>query len=97
MVHPPSTQEGVRQFHTFANDRELTVMGLFRSFVVEPVDPSTWKPWGTGRCDPDRERGWQVSSSGTAPVRISANSLYYHEVGDEAFRPVNKKGDFLPA
>jgi hypothetical protein len=22
--------------------------------------------------------------------------LYYHEVGDEAFRPVNKKGDFLP-
>jgi manganese oxidase len=22
--------------------------------------------------------------------------LFYHEIGDEAFRPVNKKGDFLP-
>ena len=22
--------------------------------------------------------------------------IFYHEVGDEAFRPVNKKGDFLP-
>ena len=22
--------------------------------------------------------------------------IFYHEVGDEAFRPLNKKGDFLP-
>ena len=34
-IHP-NTQEGVRQFHTYAQDRELTVMGLFGAFVVEP-------------------------------------------------------------
>ena len=34
-IHP-DTQEGGRQFHTFSNDRELTVMGLFGVFVVEP-------------------------------------------------------------
>ena len=22
--------------------------------------------------------------------------IFYHEIGDEAFRPLNKKGDFLP-
>ena len=27
-IHP-NTQEGVRQFHTYSQDRELTVMGLF--------------------------------------------------------------------
>ena len=29
-------QEGVRQFHSYSHDRELTVMGLFGAFVVEP-------------------------------------------------------------
>ena len=38
-IHP-STQEGVRQFHTFANDRELTVMGLFGSFACEFITAS---------------------------------------------------------
>ncbi len=30
----PGIQEGVRQFHSYSNDRELTVMGLFGAFVV---------------------------------------------------------------
>ena len=35
-IHP-TTQEGGRQFHSYSNDRELTVMGLFGTFVVEPT------------------------------------------------------------
>ena len=34
-IHP-HMQEGVRQFHSYSHDRELTVMGLFGAFVVEP-------------------------------------------------------------
>jgi hypothetical protein len=87
-------QEGVRQFHTFANDRELTVMGLFGSFVVEPRGSEYLEALGSGAPTP-ASSGWQVMiKNGTGPD-FREFVLYYHEVGDEAFRPVNKKGDFF--
>ncbi|HSA87712.1 MAG TPA: multicopper oxidase domain-containing protein, partial [Nitrospira sp.] len=93
-IHP-NTQEGVRQFHTYSNDRELTVMGMFGSFVVEPRGSTYWEPLGTGDPTPATS-GWQVMiKNGTGPD-FREYVLYYHEVGDEAFRPLNKKGDFLP-
>ncbi len=93
-IHP-STQEGGRQFHTYANDRELTVMGLFGAFVVEPKGSEYLEPLGTGDPTPAKS-GWQVMiKNGTGPD-FREFVLIYHEVGDEAFRPVNKKGDFLP-
>ncbi|MEK7869298.1 MAG: multicopper oxidase domain-containing protein, partial [Nitrospirota bacterium] len=93
-IHP-NTQEGVRQFHTFSNDRELTVMGMFGSFVVEPRGSSYWEALGSGDATPAAS-GWQVMiKNGTGPD-FREFVLYYHEVGDEAFRPLNKKGDFLP-
>ena len=93
-IHP-STQEGVRQFHTFSNDRELTVMGLFGSFVVEPHGSSYLEALGSGEATPATS-GWQVMiKNGTGPD-FREFVLYYHEVGDEAFRPLNKKDDFLP-
>ena len=40
--------------------------------------------------------GWQaIIKNGTGPD-FREFVLMYHEVGDEAFRPVNKKGEFLP-
>ena len=93
-IHP-STQEGVRQFHTFSNDRELTVMGLFGAFVVEPRGSSYLEPLGSGDPTPATS-GWQtIIKNGTGPD-FREFVLIYHEVGDEAFRPLNKKGDFLP-
>ena len=93
-IHP-STQEGVRQFHTFSNDRELTVMGLFGAFVVEPRGSSYLEPLGAGDATPATS-GWQtIIKNGTGPD-FREFVLIYHEVGDEAFRPLNKKGDFLP-
>ena len=93
-IHP-HMQEGVRQFHSYSHDRELTVMGLFGAFVVEPKGSKYVDALGTG---PDREvkTGWQVNiDNGTGPD-FREFVLFYHEIGDEAFRPLNKKGDFLP-
>ena len=93
-IHP-NTQEGVRQFHTYAQDRELTVMGLFGAFVVEPRGSSYLEPLGAGDPTP-ASSGWQtIIKNGTGPD-FREFVLIYHEVGDEAFRPLNKKGDFLP-
>ncbi len=93
-IHP-STQEGGRQFHSYSNDRELTVMGLFGTFVVEPKGSEYLDPLGTGDPTPMKS-GWQaIIKNGTGPD-FREFVIIYHEVGDEAFRPVNRKGEFLP-
>lgn len=58
-IHP-QMQEGVRQFHSFSHDRELTVLGLFGAFIVEPKGSKYLDSIGTG---PDKEvrSGWQVN------------------------------------
>lgn len=92
---PPTMQEGGRQFHSYSNDRELTVMGLFGTFVVEPKGSEYLDPLGAGEPTP-MSSGWQaIIKNGTGPD-FREFVLMYHEVGDEAFRPVNKHGDFIP-
>ena len=93
-IHP-ETQEGGRQFHTFSNDRELTVMGMFGVFVVEPRGSNYYEPLGTGAAT-EANSGWQVMIDNGDGPDFREFVLIYHEVGDEAFRPVNKHGDFLP-
>ncbi len=93
-IHP-ATQEGGRQFHSYSNDRELTVMGLFGVFVVEPVGSDYLDPLGMGPAG-EMPSGWQaIIRNGQGPD-FREFVLIYHEVGDEAFRPVNRHGDFLP-
>jgi len=93
-IHP-ATQEGGRQFHSYSNDRELTVMGLFGVFVVEPAGSEYLDPLGVGSADA-MSSGWQaIIQNGQGPD-FREFVLIYHEVGDEAFRPVNRHGDFLP-
>ncbi|WNM58451.1 hypothetical protein [Candidatus Nitrospira allomarina] len=92
---PPTMQEGGRQFHSYSNDRELTVMGLMGTFVVEPKGSTYLDPLGSGEPTP-MTSGWQaIIKNGTGPD-FREFVLIYHEVGDEAFRPVNKHGDFIP-
>ncbi len=92
---PPFAQEGGRQFHTFSNDRELTVMGLFGAFIIEPRGSGYLEPVGSGDATP-MASGWQAMIKNGAGPDFREFVVIYHEVGDEAFRPVNKKGDFLP-
>jgi len=91
----PSIQEGVRQFHSYSNDRELTVMGLFGAFVVEPKGSRYLEPLGTGPAT-EAKSGWQVMIDNGSGPDFREHVIFYHEIGDEAFRPLNKKGDFLP-
>jgi FtsP/CotA-like multicopper oxidase with cupredoxin domain len=91
----PSIQEGVRQFHSYSNDRELTVMGLFGAFVVEPRGSKYLEPLGTGPAT-EAKSGWQVIIDNGSGPDFREHVIFYHEIGDEAFRPLNKKGDFLP-
>ncbi|MEK6617724.1 MAG: multicopper oxidase domain-containing protein, partial [Nitrospirota bacterium] len=91
----PTIQEGVRQFHSYSNDRELTVMGLFGAFVVEPKGSKYLEPLGTGAAT-EAKSGWQVMIDNGSGPDFREHVIFYHEIGDEAFRPLNKKGDFLP-
>ncbi len=93
-IHP-WTQEGVRQVRSWSNERELTVMGLFGAFVVEPRGSRYVDPLGTGDA-PEIKSGWQVMIDNGSGPDFREHVLFYHEIGDEAFRPLNKKGDFLP-
>jgi FtsP/CotA-like multicopper oxidase with cupredoxin domain len=93
-IHP-KTQEGVRRFHSYSNARELTVMGLFGALIVEPQGSKYLDPLGTGPA-PDMKSGWQAMIDNGSGPDFREFVIFYHEIGDEAFRPVNKKGDFLP-
>ncbi len=93
-IHP-YMQEGVRQFHSWSHDRELTVLGLFGAFVIEPKGSKYLDPLGTGPA-PETKSGWQVMIDNGSGPDFREFVIFYHEVGDEAFRPLNKKGDFLP-
>jgi hypothetical protein len=93
-IHP-NTQEGVRQFHSYSRDRELTVLGLFGAFIVEPKGSKYLEPLGTGPATP-ADSGWQVMIDNGSGPDFREHVIFYHEIGDEAFRPLNKKGDFLP-
>jgi hypothetical protein len=93
-IHP-QMQEGVRQFHSYSHDRELTVLGLFGAFIVEPKGSKYLDPLGTGAA-PETKSGWQVAIDNGSGPDFREFVIFYHEIGDEAFRPLNKKGDFLP-
>lgn len=93
-IHP-WTQEGVRQVRSWSNERELTVMGLFGAFVVEPKGSRYLDPLGTGAA-PEIKSGWQVMIDNGSGPDFREHVIFYHEIGDEAFRPLNKNGDFLP-
>ncbi|GJL63531.1 MAG: hypothetical protein NPIRA04_21850 [Nitrospirales bacterium] len=93
-IHP-DTQEGGRQFHSYSNDRELTVMGLFGALIVEPKG-STYLPAVKEGEDAHLQSGWQAMIDNANGPDFREFVVIYHEVGDEAFRPVNKHGDFLP-
>jgi FtsP/CotA-like multicopper oxidase with cupredoxin domain len=91
----PGMQEGVRQFHSYSHDRELTVLGLFGAFIVEPKGSKYLNALGTGAA-PEAKSGWQVNIDNGSGPDFREFVIFYHEIGDEAFRPLNKKGDFLP-
>src|SRR5215472_6935829 len=79
----PHMQEGVRQFHSYSHDRELTVLGLFGAFIIEPKGSKYLDPLGTGAA-PETKSGWQVMVDNGSGPDFREFVIFYHEIGDEA-------------
>src|SRR5437867_10880564 len=93
-IHP-NTQEGGRQFHSFSNDRELTVVGMFGTVVVEPKGSRYLDPIGTGEPTEMRSGAHATMPDEAGPDGREA-VITYPDGGDEAFRPVRSEVDSVP-
>ncbi|MGH7181914.1 MAG: multicopper oxidase domain-containing protein, partial [Nitrospiraceae bacterium] len=78
-IHP-QMQEGVRQFHSYSHDRELTVMGLFGAFIVEPKGSKYVDALGSGGPAPETTSGWQVNIDNGSGPDFREFVLFYHEI-----------------
>ncbi len=86
--------EGSFYFHSHGAARALTSHGLFGALVAEPagsryLHPDTREPLASG---------WEAmiqppTASGIPAFREFA--IFYHEIGDEDFQPLDKDGDEL--
>jgi FtsP/CotA-like multicopper oxidase with cupredoxin domain len=89
---PADMQEGGLTFHSHGH-RLQTGLGMMGTFVIEPAGSKYLDPYTGGSL----KSGWQamiVDSDNQADFR--EHVIIYHEVGDEAFRPLSKNGEMLP-
>ena len=87
----PNFQEGALTFHSHGN-REQTGLGLVGTFVVEPVGSTYVSPFTGGPL----QSGWEAIIAHPDESDFREFVLIYHEVGDEAFRPLSKNGEMIP-
>ena len=88
----PDEQEGGHQIQS-VGQREQTALGLIGTFVVEPAGSTYLSPWEEGK---ELKSGWQAIIAHPQKPDFREFVLIYHEVGDEAFRPVDRNGEMLP-
>lgn len=88
---PADTQEGGLTFHSHGN-REQTGLGMVGTFVVEPPGSRYLSPF-TGKA---MKSGWEAMIVHPNKPDFREFVLVYHEVGDEAFRPLSKNSEMLP-
>ncbi|MBI3593804.1 MAG: hypothetical protein HY200_02490 [Nitrospirae bacterium] len=77
--------------------RESSSLGMIGAFMVEPMgaiylDPITGK---------GNKSGWQMMIAFDKKRYPMAHdfrefTIYYHEIGDESFRPLNRHGEMIP-
>lgn len=84
-------QEGVHMLHSHVG-REQASLGMIGSFIVEPmgstyIDPLTNK---------EAKSGWQVMIAHPDKPDFREFVIFYHEIGDESFRPLNRNGEMIP-
>jgi FtsP/CotA-like multicopper oxidase with cupredoxin domain len=87
----PTEQEGVHMMHSHVG-REQASLGMIGSFIVEPmgskyVDPITGK---------EAKSGWQMMITHPDTPDFREFVIFYHEIGDESFRPLNRQGETIP-
>ena len=93
---PATEPEGSHYFHSSGGDsalgRQQTAHGLYGAVVVEPpgarwIDPTTGNPLSTG---------WSAVVLAPGRKAFREFALYYAEVGDETYQPLDRHGAPLP-
>jgi FtsP/CotA-like multicopper oxidase with cupredoxin domain len=88
---PNEEQEGSHMITSHAG-RDPSSLGLMGAFIVEPrgskyLSPFDGKP---------TKSGWEVMIVNDDDKDFREFVLFYHEVGDESFRPLNRHGEMIP-
>ncbi len=83
--------EGAHHFHTHAV-REQWSLGMFGSLIVEPKGAKYLSPW-SGQ---ELKSGWMAMITDPNGHDFREFAIFYHEIGDEVFRILNRKGEMLP-
>jgi uncharacterized cupredoxin-like copper-binding protein len=88
---PADTPDGAHHFHSHAV-REQWSLGMFGALVVEPRGSRYLNPW-TGQ---ELKSGWMAMIEDPNGADFREFAIWYHEIGDEVFRLVDRKGEPLP-
>ncbi|MGV7222579.1 MAG: multicopper oxidase domain-containing protein [Nitrospinales bacterium] len=88
---PVDEQEGAHTIQSHAG-RDPSSLGLIGAFMVEPKGSRYLSPW-TGE---ELHSGWMAMIANDDDRDFREFALFYHEVGDESFRPLNRFGEMIP-
>ncbi len=88
---PIDEQEGGRMIQSHAG-RDPSSLGLIGSFIVEPKGSTYLSPFTAKPLD----SGWEMIIANPDKKDFREFVLFYHEVGDESFRPLNRHGEMIP-
>jgi FtsP/CotA-like multicopper oxidase with cupredoxin domain len=88
---PIDEQEGSHMIMSHAG-RDPSALGLIGAFIVEPAGSTYLDPWTGGPL----ESGWMAMIANEDEKDFREFALFYHEVGDESFRPLNRNGEMIP-
>jgi len=83
--------EGTHEFHSHGDTRAQTDHGLFGAVIVEPRR-STWTDPRTGAT----ASGWDAVVHPPRGPAFREFTIYYHEVGNEAYQVTDRNGAFVP-
>ncbi|KMP10868.1 hypothetical protein UZ36_06240, partial [Candidatus Nitromaritima sp. SCGC AAA799-C22] len=88
---PIDEQEGSHMIMSHAG-RDPSALGLIGAFIVEPAGSRYLDPWDAKPV----KSGWEVMIVSDDDRDFREFVLFYHEVGDESFRPLNRFGEMIP-
>ncbi len=88
---PIDQQEGSHMIMSHSG-RDPSALGLIGAFIVEPRGSKYLDPWDAKPV----KNGWEVMITNDDAKDFREFVLFYHEVGDESFRPLNRHGEMIP-
>ncbi len=89
---PSDEPEGTHYFHSQGRARFQADHGLFGALIVEPEGSR----WIDPRSGAELASGWDAIIQDPSGSDFREFALYYHEIGDESYRILDKAGEFVP-